>query len=792
MERMTDNSSLALDLISLGWKIFPVDARKRPLLPTGHLAATDDPELAAVWMNFDFPGCGIGVATGPSGIVVADLDRKNNKDAFVSLDDAWLELPPTFRYMTPSGGEHWIYKAPEGKRLNGSANYRGLSGLDRRGGSSYIVFHNDAAPESLTELAEAPLWLTDEADERDARGYGGDTADWLETYAQGEPNARVVAAIDRIKRPDMSHSDMVEDQYNLIRIAAEGSPGVAVALEELRGAWLGRNPQLHSTPQEEWDYKFDEALDSGILKYGQEVQSIKDLPPYLSALDVLPDYIDLDILLGELREKKHFYTVLKALVGAGIDDPLCATILWNAPSVSKWSREWGLDYVYDQITVAKAKNEPVENPSTGVNSGTEVTNSDTKSHVGTLLHPKERVLVGNHVTFVDRYTYWAAAKVNVLNTPYHEMNALTLLSVAIGTRSFIDVEVDNMTLGLFGIAPGDSSTGKSQAIGLRRKILKEMFRDDPGYNLGADASMQYLHKTLLERDGSVAFFNADEAAGVFRQLIEQKWTAGLIEKLTDWYGGYVGPLGRVGDKREEAGKDAIVSFVLAMFGTPRKMYEILTQDMFESGFLARAIWFIGESGSEDPTRFDERRGIVKNLNEEFDKDARAWAIELAVYRRLFGRKRSIGASPQSLKRMTANRKAMDKMLAKHPNPTIIEPSVRRLGDNISKVSALLAIADGYDTVQLVHTLSAIGMAETWLANLVTVAAHISASTFERDCDEIEAWMIEQGGTVTLPKLHFRFRKHEPRDMQARIGSLTAQGRVNESRDNKYLVINGGL
>src|SRR5690606_9548532 len=108
------------------WKVIVRDGKesKTPLTPNGHLAATDDPEQIATWFLSEFPGpdVRVGVHVGASGLVVADVDRKDGKDGFQSTE-GWLDFPDTFTVDTATGGKHYIYEAPEGIRLAPSGNF---------------------------------------------------------------------------------------------------------------------------------------------------------------------------------------------------------------------------------------------------------------------------------------------------------------------------------------------------------------------------------------------------------------------------------------------------------------------------------------------------------------------------------------------------------------------------------------------------------------------------------------------------------------------------------------------
>ncbi|MFD4117078.1 bifunctional DNA primase/polymerase [Streptomyces niveus] len=184
----------ALDAASRGWHVFPLRPRdKRPALhgeerctrtgdcASGHLkweqrATTSPGRIRYCW---EFYPANIGIATGPSGLVVVDLDMpKTNSQSgkgsegtpcgattFTALcERAGQEVPATYRTRTASGGQHLYFTARAGVRL---ANTVGKLGplIDTRAWGGYVV-----APGSTTlagnytvidpaPVAPLPDWL---------------------------------------------------------------------------------------------------------------------------------------------------------------------------------------------------------------------------------------------------------------------------------------------------------------------------------------------------------------------------------------------------------------------------------------------------------------------------------------------------------------------------------------------------------------------------------------------------------------------------------------------------------
>ncbi|MEU0830484.1 bifunctional DNA primase/polymerase [Streptomyces sp. NPDC005969] len=171
----------ALDAAERGWHVLPLrPADKRPALhgesvcpligdcAGGHRkwedrATTDPDRIRRAWADRPF---NIGIATGPSRLVVVDLDmpKPNSSKGTPSgattfgalCERAGQPLPTTYRTRTASGGHHLYFTAPPGTRLSNSAGRLGKL-IDTRAWGGYVV-----APGSFTPTG--PYTVTDSTD----------------------------------------------------------------------------------------------------------------------------------------------------------------------------------------------------------------------------------------------------------------------------------------------------------------------------------------------------------------------------------------------------------------------------------------------------------------------------------------------------------------------------------------------------------------------------------------------------------------------------------------------------
>ncbi|WP_046730991.1 bifunctional DNA primase/polymerase [Streptomyces humi] len=186
----------ALDAAGRGWHVFPLrPGMKRPALhgetscsrtgacAAGHRkweqrATTDPDRIRAAWSRAPF---NVGIATGPSGLLVVDLDMPKDKDKGTSVkgssdapggaatfgalcERAGHAVPDTYRVRTASGGMHLYFTVPAGVRLANTAGTVARS-VDTRAWGGYVVAAGSTTPTGTYEAlcapvtAPLPLWL---------------------------------------------------------------------------------------------------------------------------------------------------------------------------------------------------------------------------------------------------------------------------------------------------------------------------------------------------------------------------------------------------------------------------------------------------------------------------------------------------------------------------------------------------------------------------------------------------------------------------------------------------------
>ncbi|MFJ7968561.1 bifunctional DNA primase/polymerase [Streptomyces sp. NPDC096324] len=178
----------ALDAASRDWRVFPlIRGDKRPAISDWETRATTDPDrITRAWSVAAF---NVGIATGPSGLIVIDLDKPKHPDD--TPPATWAEhgvtdgadvlavlcgrhgqpFPTdTYTVRTWSGGIHLYFLAPEGEPLRNTAgdSARGLGWkVDTRAWGGLVVGAGSAFaghPYEITHnatVAPLPGWLAE-------------------------------------------------------------------------------------------------------------------------------------------------------------------------------------------------------------------------------------------------------------------------------------------------------------------------------------------------------------------------------------------------------------------------------------------------------------------------------------------------------------------------------------------------------------------------------------------------------------------------------------------------------
>lgn len=202
----------ALHFAARGWHVFPITpgAKKPPVIDRWEIRASTDPDQITGWWR-EIP-YSIGIATGPSDLVVVDLDTRKPGQAVPSR---WARLgigsgaavlralahhhgapvTPTYAVSTPSEGWHLYYTAPAGAQLRNTQAMIGWK-IDTRANGGYVIAPGCPVSPSEYKLVddrdpvELPNWLHHALIPKSPTAHSAPT-----TAATTNPSGYILAAL---------------------------------------------------------------------------------------------------------------------------------------------------------------------------------------------------------------------------------------------------------------------------------------------------------------------------------------------------------------------------------------------------------------------------------------------------------------------------------------------------------------------------------------------------------------------------------------------------------------------
>lgn len=248
----------ALRFAARGWYVFPIAprAKKPPVIDRWETRASTDPDQIHHWWRYT-PHT-IGIATGPSGLVVVDLDTTRHAEL---IPDPWAgrgiatgvgvlralahqrgqAITPTYAVSTPSGGWHLYYTAPPGAELRNTCGVLGYK-IDTRAHGGYVIAPGSPVPPGGYELfdnrdpAPLPTWLHHALTPSPTTGHSAPPV------AAANPDAYTLAALHgetqrvRSAPPGRHNATLCRAAYALGQLVGAGLLDAATARAQLTTA----------------------------------------------------------------------------------------------------------------------------------------------------------------------------------------------------------------------------------------------------------------------------------------------------------------------------------------------------------------------------------------------------------------------------------------------------------------------------------------------------------------------------------------------------------------------------
>lgn len=760
-----------LELIDQGLSIFPCDAGdKRPVAkdPAQHPAsnkpdekiarlswgsiATDDPAQIEKWIK-DYPGCSWGVPTGSTnGFIAIDIDSPAAETWWA---EKWL---PSGKEVTSASGNLHVYYAV-GQKYDIQTNRSKIhQDVDVRGEGGYVVaYTNDfrgipAITEDILELLpERQEYTTEPAPEG------------LEPPSEvSEAERRVLKGItdmlDALPRPWRKGAGYHDVQFRaacfLNRIA--NSPYYATDRDYAHALFNQHAPLREGVGTTLRDQRWDGAVRA---TQGQIAEHPGDTPIRLDAIEILDGIKDQAIhtLFWESKKIGDVKRLIHELRMQGASEQEAYSVSYECAAMknirkanSGSSSTWG--YVvkeYEQPIVEK--DDPV-----GESWGGSIKKGD--GYPLRLITEDERASVRNYPNFIDQYISAAQKIYDEPNMPIHYVNAWSALSAAVGDKGKIYLDRGVVPLNMWTLKMAPSAAGKSDANKFHSDVVDVARPSGWGdVYLGSDASAESLVDILMERNQRTSMIARDEA----HSFLEASRHPGAYEYKTrqlflELYDGNVSRAVRKGMDRDRVGERAWTNFILSLQGTWAKVTEAMSEGDIESGFIGRFLVAVGDEAriTRDSLtlKFASEYQVSENggrnpVIDQFADPVRRLTTDLGRGSMI------VPASEEVNDRLTDIRIALRDFAETHPLADHLRGVLLRVGMNIAKGAALVALSEGRTRFEMEDLLLAAKSGEHWLKSSILLAEAVSSSEYRRLVEYVaEQVAIRPRSEGTLMKL----------------------------------------
>lgn len=762
----------------LGFKVFPIQAGgKVPLTRNGFKDATSDANQINAWGR-EFPKANWAVATGSeSGVYVVDPDTAEA--------DAWYEsqwIPEGISVKTPRGRH--IYFSYDGDGVDlGITNGSIHKGLDTRGNGGYVLLPGShtsskvnakyadgeyvgdlfqempAVPEALIELIPEKQYF--ESLPREAFDALQE-ADKPSTVSPQEERVLrgLTDLLDALPVPWHDgagyHSTGFYVACSLHRVA--NSPDYATTEAQAYDLYMKHVPIRPEDEADIWDVRWTSAKKQ---TDGQIADPPGDTPVRLDAVEIL-DRLNvkrINDLFWDSKKIREVKDLIHELRLAGATPQETYSVSYESAAMkairaanSGSSSTWGYTLAeYDKPIVEK--DEPIAQAW-----GKPKPQSDYPLR---LITETERESIRNYPNFIDNYIDAARRIYDEPNMPIHYVNAWSALSTAIGDRGKIYLDQAVIPLNLWTLKMADSAAGKSDANKFHSDVV-DVCRPG-GYGdvfIGSDASAEALTEVLMERDGRTSLVNRDEA----HSFLEASSRPGAYEYKTrqlylELYDGNVSRAVRKGMERDKVGERAWSNFILSLQGTWAKVTESMDEGDIESGFIGRFLVAVGDGPKITRESLTLRFASEYQVNNNGGRHPLIDAFGGHVRKAADDISRGAMVKPANdavVERLTDIRIALRDYAESHPLAGHLRGVLLRVGVNIFKGAALLALSEGRTLVEMEDLLLAAKSGEHWLKSSVLLAEAVSSSEYRRlveyVAERVSVRPMSEGTLMKQPKL----------------------------------------
>ncbi|QIK64566.1 DUF3987 domain-containing protein [Leucobacter viscericola] len=806
-------------------------------------AATTDPLTIQQWFT-EKPYSNYGIRTGlANNIIVIDLDGEEARKWWKSTgieDSSAIVYSPR-----KDGGVHHYFRVYDVEIGNSRSKLH--PGVDVRGEGGLVVGPGSRTSEgvytgSLKNIPDAPQALLDLIPER-------------QSYKEmSDEEAAELAGVEKVAEPSESElADLSHIQSWLLALPRKWSAGDGWHDTVFRSScWLWRmvrTPSYALTEDKaleimltctpvwpEWSEdrileQWESARESTRGQFADPpAEQLPEILDFVESVNLLPAFAPksqrsfLEVV-GDPDAKPVKLIEECLLAGLGVQQT--ASVIYGSKCSDRYKGgEYGLRRLYRDVEGVESKLKPrVSEAATTPAAGTAIVIDDapatepvaesTQEPLATIEKPdlperpeaaklltesERRAITGKSWWGTD-YLEWAKEITSVYNGPYHRMNRWFVLSAVFSTVGIIPYEGgSDKGLNIYGFVIGDTTTGKSESLRIMNSVLRTCFTEEDDPDIGGDPSPSALGAKLIERDGKATLFNKDEAHGQIAEMKKKDYLAGLSQALTLLYDGEVPKMLRTTNK-EVSDKRARTYFSIHYMGTFEGVTDVLEPSDWESGFLPRFVWAIGD---EHQRTREAMRPRIRQPGRGREIDPRAMQKQWAAQFRSTANRIAPSGEPAEMEiddflieRFVTCQERMYELADEQPEmKERLYPSVKRMSDAILKAACLVALSEGRRVLEETDLLLAIEQGEEWFGNLLHLVTATDSSPFVRSVAKLEKVIRSAGGEMRMENVYRRSPMETKGATDTLVAQLVAEGRakreLQNNGDTQILKLIGGV
>jgi hypothetical protein len=199
-------------------------------------------------------------------------------------------------------------------------------------------------------------------------------------------------------------------------------------------------------------------------------------------------------------------------------------------------------------------------------------------------------------TIIDEYKGWATSVTDAV-PEFHELTCAMVMSALMSTTLRLQTSRPRHIIpNIWGLILGESTlTRKTTAMDMGMDFITDIQRD---LLVASDASVEGLVSALALRPKMVSIFYRDEVSGLFESMQKRDHLSGMQETFTKMYDV---PMYLTRVLRKETFTLSEPIFIFFGGGVPDKMYSMIDEQHFASGFIPRFIVMRGHGDVEKLT-----------------------------------------------------------------------------------------------------------------------------------------------------------------------------------------------